>query len=222
MRVLTGLKPTKIYGGTYMRVIGVTGGVGAGKSTVLDVLSELTSCIIIRTDDVAKETILPDGAAYSRVVELLGREVLADDGVMIDRKKMAAAIFTDEDLCAKVNAVIHPLTMQEVKKRIAEAEKKGVYEFVFVEAALLIEAGYDSICEEFWYVYVPEEERIKRLMASRGYSREKCLDIMANQLSDEEFRKHCRYVIDNSSDSQTLLVRLQAVLKEIKSGGDRI
>ena len=112
--------------------------------------------------------------------------------------------------------------MLEVKKKIAEAEKKGIYEYVFVEAALLIEAGYDSICEEFWYVYVPEEERIKRLMSNRGYSRKKCLDIMANQLSDEEFRKHCRYVIDNSSDSQTLIGRLEAVLKEIKSGGDRI
>ena len=111
---------------------------------------------------------------------------------------------------------------EKVKKKIAEAEKKGIYEYVFVEAALLIEAGYDSICEEFWYVYVPEEERIKRLMSSRGYSRKKCLDIMANQLSDEEFRKHCRYVIDNSSDSQTLIGRLEAVLKEIKSGGDRI
>jgi dephospho-CoA kinase len=205
-----------------MRVIGVTGGVGAGKSTVLDALSGLTSCIIIRTDDVAKQTIAPDGVAYKQVVGLLGKEVLGDDGIVIDRKKMAAVIFADRELCAKVDSVIHPLTMLEVKKKIAEAEKKGIYEYVFVEAALLIEAGYDSICEEFWYVYVPEEERIKRLMSSRGYSRKKCLDIMANQLSDEEFRKHCRYVIDNSSDSQTLIGRLEAVLKEIKSGGDRI
>lgn len=204
-----------------MRVIGVTGGVGAGKSTVLDILSRLTNCIIIRTDDVAKETILPGGAAYKQVVELLGEDVLDSDRT-IDRKKMAAAIFTDEKLCAKVNAVIHPLTMQEVKKRIAEAEKKGIYEYAFVEAALLIEAGYSSICEEFWYVYVPYEERIRRLMDSRGYSREKCLDIMANQLSDEEFRKHCKYVIDNSSDSVELENRIEAVLKEKKSGGDRV
>lgn len=205
-----------------MRVIGVTGGVGAGKSTVLDELNRLTSCIIIRTDDVAKKTIEPDGAAYKQVVELLGKDVLGDNGLAIDRKKMAAEIFADKELCAKVDAVIHPLTMLEVKKKIAEADRMGIYEYVFVEAALLIEAGYDSICEEFWYVYVPEEERIKRLMANRGYTRKKCLDIMANQLSDEEFRKHCRYVIDNSSDSQALVDRLTAVLKEIKSGGDRL
>ena len=194
-----------------MRIIGVTGGVGAGKSTVLRMLEELTSCIVIRTDEVAKETALPGGEAYEQIVALLGKDILMEDK-SIDRRKMAARIFTDEELCARVNAVIHPLTRKEVERRLAEAENAGVYEYAFIEAALLIEAGYDSICEEFWYVYVPDEERISRLMADRGYSREKCISIMGNQLSDEEFRKHCRYVIDNSYDGDTTKKQLRRIL----------
>ncbi len=203
-----------------MRIIGVTGGVGAGKSTVLGILGELTSCVVIRTDEVAKDTIKPDGAAYGRIVELLGNDILQEDGC-IDRKKMAALIFSDDKLCEKVNAVIHPLTRQEVVRRLEEAKNAGIYEYAFIEAALLIEAGYDSICEEFWYIYVPDEERIKRLMADRGYSREKCISIMNNQLPDEEFRKHCKYVIDNSQDSNTTKKQLEKILQlaENRTGG---
>ncbi len=204
-----------------MRIIGVTGGVGAGKSTVLKMLEELTKCIVIRTDEVAKETTLPRGAAYSQIVKLLGDDILQSDGC-IDRKKMASIIFSDEKLCEKVDAIIHPLTRSEVVRRLKAANDAGVYEYAFIEAALLIEAGYDSICEEFWYIYVPDEERIKRLMADRGYSREKCISIMNNQLPDEEFRKHCRYVIDNSKDSNNTKKQLERILllAENRTGGE--
>lgn len=194
-----------------MRTIGVTGGVGAGKSTVLNMLEEMTSCIVIRTDEVAKETTVPGGEAYEQIVELLGKEVLTEDK-SIDRRKMAARIFSDEELCARVNAVIHPLTKREVERRLRRAAEAGIYDYAFVEAALLIEAGYDDICEEFWYVYVPDEERIKRLMADRGYSREKCISIMDNQLSDGQFREHCRYVIDNSCDGDNTKKQLERIL----------
>lgn len=194
-----------------MRIIGVTGGVGAGKSTVLNMLEEMTSCIVIRTDEVAKETTVPGGEAYEQIVELLGKEVLTEDK-SIDRRKMAARIFSDEELCARVNAVIHPLTKREVERRLKRAAEAGIYDYAFVEAALLIEAGYDDICEEFWYVYVPDEERIKRLMADRGYSREKCISIMDNQLSDGQFREHCRYVIDNSCDGDNTKKQLERIL----------
>lgn len=194
-----------------MRVIGVTGGVGAGKSTVLKMLEEMVSCIVIRTDEVAKETTVPGGAAYEPVISLLGTGVLDESGC-IDRKKMAAMIFSDDGLCAQVNNIIHPLTKKEVIRRVKAASDEGKYEYVFIEAALLIEAGYDDICEEFWYIYVPDEKRIDRLMSDRGYSREKCISIMNNQLPDEEFRKHCRYVIDNSADGDMTRKQLEKLL----------
>lgn len=198
-----------------MRIIGVTGGVGAGKSTVLKLLENMTRCIVIRTDEVAKATTMPGGAAYKPIVELLGEDILEAD-LTIDRKRMADIIFSDENLCAKVNSIIHPLTMDGVRHILSMADATGEYDFAFIEAALLIEAGYQSICEEFWYIYVPKEERIKRLMKDRGYSRKKCLAIMGNQLSDEEFRKNCRRVIDNSKDSRYTLTQLEAVIRDYR------
>lgn len=196
-----------------MRIIGITGGVGAGKSTVLKLLEDMTRCMVIRTDEVAKETAMPQGAAYKPIVELLGGDILAPD-MTIDRRKMAELIFSDEGLCAKVNGIIHPLTMDAVKQRIREARAEGQYDFAFIEAALLIEAGYQAVCEEFWYVYAPMEERIRRLMAGRGYTRDKCLAIMDNQLSDEEFRKNCRRIIDNSADGIAAKKQLEAIIKD--------
>ena len=184
-------------------------------------LEDMVSCIVIRTDEVAKETTMPDGEAYKDIVKLLGTGILQADGC-IDRKKMAARIFSDNVLCAKVDEIIHPLTRQEVIRRLKEASGEGKYDYAFIEAALLIEAGYDDICEEFWYIYVPDGTRIERLMSDRGYSREKCISIMNNQLSDEEFRRHCRYVIDNSEDSSMTRKRLKEILfaTENRTGGE--
>ena len=110
-----------------MRIIGVTGGVGAGKSTVLKMLEDMVSCIVIRTDEVAKETTMPGGEAYKDIVKLLGTDILQEDGC-IDRKKMAARIFSDNVLCAKVDEIIHPLTRQEVIRRLKEASGEGKYD----------------------------------------------------------------------------------------------
>lgn len=184
-----------------MRIIGITGGVGAGKSTVLALLKELTSCVIIMADDVAKTTTMPGGPAYEGVVKVLGEAVLDADG-SINRGRMANIIFNDEAKKLAVEAIIHPVTKRLIKTMIKDAADKGIYEYAFVEAALLIEDNYDEICEEFWYVYVPEKERIARLIESRNYSEEKCRDIMANQLSDEQFREHCAFVIDNSKATE--------------------
>ena len=123
-----------------MRIIGVTGGVGAGKSTVLKMLEDMVSCIVIRTDEVAKETTMPGGEAYKDIVKLLGTDILQADGC-IDRKKMAARIFSDNVLCAKVDEIIHPLTRQEVIRRLKEASGEGKYDYAFIEAALLIDSG---------------------------------------------------------------------------------
>ncbi len=184
-----------------MRIIGITGGVGAGKSTVLALLKELTSCVIIMADDVAKTTTLPGGPAYKAVVKVLGEHVLDADGT-INKGRMADIIFNDEAKKLAVEDVIHPVTKRLIKSMLKEADNKGIYEYAFVEAALLIEDNYNEICEEFWYVYVPEKERIKRLMENRNYSEEKCRDIMANQLSDKQFRKHCAFTIDNSKNTE--------------------
>ena len=209
-------------------VIGVTGGVGAGKSSVLKILEEQFDAKIIMADDVAKELMEPGGASYEAVVKAFGEEILVseekyeqskmntrkdryaensfatedDESSLakrpIDRKKLAQIIFNDDDKLALVNSLTHPKVKEEILSRIERYYSEDENALIVVEAALLIEAGYEDILDSLWIVTVDPEVRIERLMRDRGYTREKCLSIMDNQLSDEEFKAHGDVFINNS------------------------
>ena len=180
-----------------MRTIGVTGGVGSGKSVVLDYLRDRYGARLIVADDVARQLEEPGAPCYNELLELLGREVLGSDGYF-DNKKFAAAIFSDEKKLAAVNAIVHPEVRKYILSEMEKEEKRGCRYFV-AEAALLIEEHYDEVLDELWYIFVPENIRRERLKSSRGYSDEKIDSIFEAQLSEREFREHCIYVIDNGS-----------------------
>ena len=180
-------------------IIGITGGIGAGKSTVLGYIKQHYNCLVIFSDDVANDIKKKGYPAYDELVELFGKEILSEDGE-IDKAKMASAIFNDKNLLKKVNNILHPAVNTFIINIIDKERALGRYDFVFVEAALLIENGYDEIADELWYVYVSEEVRRERLKNSRGYSDEKITDILGKQLDDTTFREHCSFVIDNSGD----------------------
>ena len=182
-----------------MKVIGVTGGVGAGKSTVLNYIEKSCNCRIIFSDQVANDIKLKGQSCYEPIVELLSKDILGEDGE-IDKKKMAAKIFADEKLLTRVNEILHPAVNSYIFGEIEKEKRIGKLDYLFIEAALLIENGYDKIVDELWYIYADEEVRRQRLKASRGYSDEKIDDILKGQLSDEEFRRYADFVIDNSGD----------------------
>lgn len=182
-----------------MRLIGITGGVGAGKSAVLAYIREHYKCEIYLADEVAHLVKKKGERCYDKLVELLGEEVLAPDGE-IDKKKMAARIFASGELLEQVNDIVHPQVRSYIEDRIADAYENPEIELLFVEAALLIEAGYDEILDEMWYIYANEDVRRKRLKENRGYDHEKIEQIMSAQLSEEEFRAACDFVIDNSGE----------------------
>lgn len=191
-----------------MKTIGITGGVGAGKTTVLNILKEISSCEIVPADRVAQELLQPGEKTLDLVAALpWPSSIIKEDGSM-DRPLVAEYIYSDESLRVAMDDIVHPAVQQEVLKRIARAESEGI-DFFFLEAALLIETGYKEILDELWYVYASDEVRIERLKASRGYSEEKCRAIIAKQLSDEEFRENCDVVIDNSFDEETVRERLK-------------
>ncbi len=181
-----------------MRLIGVTGGVGAGKSQVLSYIQKHYKCRIYLADEVAHLIKKKGEWCYFKLVELLGEEVLDPKTGQIDKKKMAAMIFEDEDLLEKVNNIVHPGVRVYLEDRIREAREEKDVELMFIEAALLIEAGYKEVVDEMWYIYADEEVRRERLKKNRGYSDEKITQIMDAQLSEEEFRASCDFVIDNS------------------------
>lgn len=180
-----------------MRFIGITGGVGAGKTELLAYIRKHYLCEILLADEVAHLVKKPGTHCYEELVKLLGKEVLKADGE-IHKGKMAACIFADAQLLKKVNALIYPAVRQFILERYEAAVKQGQTELFFVEAALLIEAGYAGLVDEMWYVHAENEIRRKRLAFTRGYSEEKITQIMESQLSEDAFRKACDFVIDNS------------------------
>lgn len=184
-----------------MKIIGITGGVGAGKSFVLKYLESTYHAYVIYADQVANDLKCPGHKCYDKLVRLLGEDVLAPDGT-IDKSVMAAKIFADESMLQKTNAIIHPAVKETILQKISEKRKENVTEWFIIEAALLIEDHYDEICDELWYIYADMSIRRKRLMTSRGYTSERIAGIADRQLGDEEFRKHCQVVIDNSRGAE--------------------
>ncbi|MEY8426112.1 dephospho-CoA kinase [Lachnospiraceae bacterium 46-15] len=182
-----------------MKVLGITGGVGAGKSTVLAYLSERYQAKVIQADKTAHILEQPGQECYHRIVEEFGKEILGADGA-IDRRLLGSIVFSDKKSLERLNGIVHPAVREYIIQEIRQEQLTGMTPFVVLEAALLIEEHYDEICDEIWYVRAGEETRQKRLMASRGYTAEKVREIMQNQLSDALFLKHCQFVVDNSSD----------------------
>lgn len=194
-----------------MRMIGITGGVGSGKSQVLSWLREHCQGEFLEADRVAHRLMARGGNCYAAIVELFGREILGEEGE-IDRKKMGSRVFQDRELLKKLNAIVHPAVKAYIREAADRARTRGD-KFLFLEAALLIEEKYDEICDELWYVYAGEAVRRERLKKSRGYSDEKIDGMLASQLREEEFRKHCCFVLDNSGDFSDTAKQLEQRMK---------
>ena len=200
-----------------MYVFGITGGVGAGKSTVLNLIKENFNAEVIQADEVGKILMEPGQAGYKKIVEVFGDSVLAEDNTEmppINREKLASIVFSNNNKRIVLNGIIHPLVKKFITEEIGRIRCEERRDFVFVEAALLIEDHYDIICDELWYIYADETTRRKRLMESRGYSDEKIQGIFKSQLTEAEFREHCSRVIDNSGSELNTLKQLKEIVAE--------
>ena len=192
-----------------MKVYGITGGAGTGKSEVIKMLQQNFGGCVIMSDEVARELMQKGNISYQLIVEYFGRDILMDDGE-IDRKKLADHVFNNKEALEKLNSMTHPYVKDEIRKLIAEAEASGECRFVALESAILLECGYEDICDEFWYVYTKPEIRRQRMKETRNYSDEKVESVMRNQQPDEVFFEQCSFVIKNN----TTLSDVYAQLKE--------
>ena len=197
-----------------MKIIGITGGVGAGKSQILKYIKEHCNCKIVFADDVGNLVKEPGMICYHPLIELLGDIILNPDGT-INKNWMAEHIFSNPDLLVTVNGIIHPAVKEYIVNDIEDERKQGKIKIYFIEAALLIEDGYDKICDELWYIFAREEIRKQRLILSRGYSEEKIEQIIKMQRSEEEFRRFCKVVIDNSGAIEKSYEQIKAKLEEL-------
>lgn len=194
-----------------MKIIGVTGGAGSGKSEVLKLLKEHFKAHIIMADDVAKKLSEKGGASCELIVSYFGEGIL-DDEENIDRQKLAAIVFHHPKLLEKLNSFTHPKVKEAILEEIAKIKGEEHCPLIVIEAALLIGAGYENICDEFWYVYSDEAIRRQRMKETRGYSDEKIDSVIKNQLSEEAFRKACQKTIINNTTLDDVLVQLKRLI----------
>ena len=196
-----------------MKTIGITGGVGAGKSLVLNYLQNHYNARVYLADNIANDLKLPGQSCYDKIIDLLGKDITDSDG-LIDKNRMAEKIFSHKELLNEVNRIIHPAVKEYVLSRIELERKKGEIDYFILEAALLIEEGYDQILDELWYIHADTSVRSQRLKETRNYTMDKIDHIMASQLSETEFRKHCKVVINNNSDEEALYSQIDHILEE--------
>lgn len=196
-----------------MKVIGITGGVGAGKSAILDYIEKNYNAGVLKADDIAHEQMEPGTGCYESLKRILPRQAFSEDG-HLNRPVLARMMFERENLRNEINGIVHPAVKVYIKDAIAKEREIGALDHLVVEAALLIEDHYDEICDELWYIFTSRENRKQRLMESRGYSQEKVEQIFASQLSEEEYRRHCKVVIDNNGTLEAAFLQIDTAMCE--------
>lgn len=178
-----------------MRVIGITGGIGSGKSRILDYLLTLPKMSGIFTDDVAKELMKPGEIGYKALVKVLGESCLSSTGEL-DKNQMIH-LFENENFRNKINGIIHPLVIEKCKEMIENLREQ---DFIFLESAILFEAKADQLCDEVWYVDASKQTRINRLMENRKYSYEEALNRIHAQKGQELNKIKSNFIIQNNQD----------------------
>ena len=195
-----------------MKRIGITGGVGAGKSQVLERLSSRWQVPVIHTDLVARAIMEPGQEGLRQVVEALGSSFLEPDGSLC-RPALAKLIFEQPKARETVDRITHPLVWRLVQEELDRLENEGKAAAV-VETALFDQEPA-AMFDELWYVWAPDEVRTSRLMESRGYSLDRCRSMMASQQGDEEFRRLADRIIDNSGSWEDTAARVDRLMAEI-------
>ena len=195
------------------RVIGLTGGIGSGKSTASAMLSEL-GARVVDADKIGHWVYRPGSEGFRTVVDAFGPEVVAADGT-IDRARLGAIVFADPDARARLNAIVHPLIGAELAARVAGARDDGYDLPVVVEAAILIEAGWKALVDRLWVVSVEPETAIARVVASRGVSRDEVERRLRAQLPDTERRRQADLVLDNNDGLDALRRQVEAAWRAV-------
>lgn len=194
------------------QVIGITGGIGCGKSVVMDLLKENYGAYVILADSVGHELMKPGGANYNGILEYFGSEVLDSNGE-IDRRILGGIVFSCESKLKVLNQITHTNIINEIKSRIEKAMEEDSYNMVCLESAILLTTPLIDLCDQSWYIYANEEIRIKRLMDGRGYTEEYCRRVMREQKKEEFYRERTDLIIDNSGSIEDTRMQLKEILK---------
>jgi len=191
-----------------MHVIGLTGGIASGKSTVSRHLAKL-GAIILDADQIAREIVAPGKPALQEIVQDFGEDVLLPDG-SLDRARLGKLVFADKAKRDRLNQITHPKIFAEIRERIAKLRESYdcLQRVVVIDAPLLIEAGFVPLVESVWLVAVDEETQIKRLMERDGYSREEAEARLKSQMPLEQKLAYADHIIQNMGTVEETIARV--------------
>ncbi len=196
-----------------MKVIGITGNIASGKSTVARMFEAL-GARIIDADEIARIVVEPGAPAWEEIVSEFGRDVLEPDGA-INRKRLADIVFGDEAKRKRLNDITHPRIGERISELLREYEKEGA-PVVMVEATLIVErGGLKSLIDGLIVVTADEETQIERLIRDKGYKREEAVSRLRAQMPAWENMMHGDYIIDNSGSLEDTRARVKAVSEAI-------
>ena len=198
-----------------MKVIGLAGGIGAGKSEVSRILGEM-GAEVLNADRFGHEVYLPGTDGHREVVEAFGEDVLQPNGE-VDRRALGSKVFGNPEAMARLNAIAWPRIRQKIEDGIAEQRQQGA-SVVVLDAAVLIEAGWTDAADEVWVVTAPEADVISRLQARNNLTEEQVRARMASQMSPEERAKHADVVVSNDGDLQELHRKIESLWQERLAG----
>jgi dephospho-CoA kinase len=205
-----------------MITIGVTGGIGSGKSAVTAVLRDFGAAIV-DADQVGHQIYQPDAPAYGELVAAFGQRILAPDKT-VDRRKLGPIVFADPAALKRLNSIVHPKMLTRMKEMIGEMRAHGERLPIVIEAAILIEANWQSLFNQIWLVTAPRSSILSRLERDRGMKADQTEARIKSQLSDQERRQHASVVIENAGSLDDLRARVrllwQAAIERGRSQAD--
>jgi len=196
-----------------MKVVGLTGGIGSGKSTVTEYLIS-KGFPVLDADKIAREIVLPGSEMLIRLTAVFGKEILTDDG-SLNRKKLGEIVFSDAEKKKTLDGLMHTRILELIHERILEIRETGKHTTIFIDAPLLFETGLDESADEIWVIDADDEIRIRRIMERDGLKREEILKRIRSQMSREERIMRADVVLDNAGEPEALYRQIDELLKKL-------
>ena len=198
-------------------IVGLTGGIVGGKSTVATMFKNL-GAKIIDADKLGHSVILPNKSAWKKIVKIFGKDILQND-LTIDREKLGKIVFTNQTLLKKLNEITHPEIIKIIKKEINLGKNKthNQEKIIIIDAALIYEAKMDRFMDKIIVVYIDEDEQIKRLIKRNNLSKKEALQRIKSQIPMKEKAKMADYVIDNSNSLNKTKEQVEKIWQSLVS-----
>ena len=198
-------------------IVGLTGGIVSGKSTVALMFKDL-GAKIVDADKLGHSVILPHKPAWEKIVKIFGKDILQND-LTIDREKLGKIVFANQSLLKKLNDITHPEITKIIKKEIDSLKNKTYNQkkILIIDAALIYEAKIDRLMDKIIVVYIDEDEQIKRLIKRNNLSKDEALQRIKSQMPMKEKVKMADYVIDNSNSLDKTKKQVEKIWKNLVS-----